>query len=86
LPLELDAFVGRAAELAELEDALRGARLVTVTGMGGVGKSRLAERAAARSTPRDGVWRVELAPVRDPGLVDYAVVEALGLTDHTTRT
>ncbi|CAL9627840.1 hypothetical protein SUDANB145_06002 [Streptomyces sp. enrichment culture] len=86
LPLELDAFVGRAAELSELDDALRGARLVTVTGVGGVGKSRLAERAAARSAPRDGVWRVELAPVRDPEFVDYAVVEALGLTDHTTRT
>ncbi|WP_320785148.1 ATP-binding protein [Streptomyces sp. CRN 30] len=85
LPLELDAFVGRAAELAGLDRALRAARLVTVTGVGGVGKSRLAERAAARSAPRDGVWRVELAPVRDPEFVEYAVVEALGLTDHTTR-
>jgi predicted ATPase len=86
LPLELDAFVGRTAELAALDGALRGARLVTVTGTGGAGKSRLAERAAARSAPRDGVWRVELAPVRDAEFVDYAVVEALGLTDHTTRT
>ncbi|WP_338485805.1 AAA family ATPase [Streptomyces sp. SCSIO 75703] len=85
LPLELDAFVGRAAELAGLARALDASRLVTVTGTGGVGKSRLAARAAAERTPRDGVWRVELAPVRDPEFVDYAVVEALGLTDHTTR-
>ncbi|MEU0853675.1 regulator, partial [Streptomyces flaveolus] len=85
LPLELDVFVGRAAELAGLARALDAARLVTVTGAGGVGKSRLAARAAARCAPRDGVWRVDLAPVRDPEFVDYPVVEALGLTDHTTR-
>ncbi|MGW3119987.1 ATP-binding protein [Streptomyces sp. NPDC001107] len=85
LPLELNAFVGRSAELAGLEGALGAVRLVTVTGAGGVGKSRLAARAAVRCAPRDGVWRVELAPVRDPEFVDYAVVEALGLTDHTRR-
>jgi predicted ATPase len=85
LPLELDAFVGRAAELAGLVRALGAGRLVTVTGVGGVGKSRLAVRAAARSAPPDGVWRVDLAPVRDAEFVDYAVVEALGLTDQTTR-
>ncbi|MFG3249277.1 ATP-binding protein [Streptomyces sp. NPDC048187] len=85
LPLELDTFVGRATELAVLAEALDAARLVTVTGPGGVGKSRLAARAAGRRSPRDGVWRVQLAPVRDEEFVDYAVVEALGLTDHTTR-
>ncbi|CAM5354886.1 Putative ATPase OS=Streptomyces griseomycini OX=66895 GN=FHS37_004669 PE=4 SV=1 [Streptomyces griseomycini] len=58
---------------------------MTVTGAGGVGKSRLAVRAAARCAPRDGAWRVELAPVRDPEFVEHAVVEAMGLTDHTTR-
>ncbi|MFH8772374.1 ATP-binding protein [Streptomyces sp. NPDC017958] len=87
-PLELTAFVGRSAELAELAEAMEAARLVTVTGVGGVGKSRLAARAAARSAPRaePRAWaRVELAPVRDPQFVEYAVVEALGLTDHTTR-
>ncbi|MEU6480239.1 AAA family ATPase [Streptomyces sp. NPDC047017] len=90
-PAELDAFVGRSAELDALVRALDTARLVTVTGMGGVGKSRLAARAAARWTamaaravPR--TWgRVELAAVRDAEFVDHAVVEALGLTDHTTR-
>ncbi|MFE7172815.1 ATP-binding protein [Streptomyces sp. NPDC057616] len=85
VPLELNAFVGRSAELAALARSLGSARLVTVTGAGGVGKSRLAARVAARCAPRDGVWRVELAPVRDPAFVDYALVEALGLTDHTTR-
>lgn len=86
LPLEPGVLVGRSAELAGLARALDEARLVTVTGVGGVGKSRLAMRAAtARPAPRDGVWRVELAPVHDPEFVDYAVVEALGLTDHTTR-
>ncbi|WP_427923661.1 ATP-binding protein [Streptomyces sp. cg40] len=85
LPLEPDRFVGRTAELTELARALDASRLVTVTGPGGVGKSRLAAHAAARTAPPDGVWRVELAPVRDPELVDFAVVEALGLTDHTTR-
>ncbi|WP_107499735.1 AAA family ATPase [Streptomyces sp. Ru71] len=86
LPAESTGFVGRSAELAALDEALRVSRLVTVTGPGGVGKSRLAARAAARwPEARDGVWRVELAPLRDPGLVEYAVVEALGLTDHTRR-
>jgi predicted ATPase len=66
------------SEIAALSRALDTARLVAVTGAGGVGKSRLAERVTARSVPRDGVWRVELAPVRDPLFVDYAVVAALG--------
>ncbi|MEU9285130.1 AAA family ATPase [Streptomyces sp. NPDC048275] len=85
LPLELNAFVGRSAELAQLAEELDRARLVTVTGMGGVGKSRLAARAAAGTRWPDGAWRVELAAVRDPGLVAYALVEALGLTDQTSR-
>ncbi|MGW4562628.1 ATP-binding protein [Streptomyces sp. NPDC004561] len=82
-PLELTGFVGRSAELAELAAALRRARLVTVTGVGGVGKSRLAGRIAAGWGA--GHARVELAPVRDPQFVEYAVMEALGLTDHTAR-
>ncbi|WP_239568414.1 AAA family ATPase [Streptomyces sp. G44] len=85
LPLELNAFVGRGTELAELAAALEAGRLVTVTGVGGVGKSRLAVRAAGRLRARDGVWLVDLAPLRDAGLVEHAVAEALGLTDHTSR-
>ncbi|MGW6739014.1 ATP-binding protein [Streptomyces sp. NPDC055013] len=83
--LDLSTFVGRSAELTGLTEALGTVRLVTVTGAGGVGKSRLAARAASRCTPRDGVWHVDLASVRDPEFVDYAAVEALELTDHTTR-
>ncbi|MER6066939.1 AAA family ATPase [Streptomyces sp. NPDC001792] len=82
-PLELTTFVGRRAELAGLADALDAARLVTVTGAGGVGKSRLAARLAAGWS--GGAGRVELAPVRDAQFVEYAVAEALGLTDHTAR-
>ncbi|MFJ2831188.1 ATP-binding protein [Streptomyces sp. NPDC087263] len=85
LPLELNAFVGRSAELAHLTEALETSRLVTVTGVGGVGKSRFAARAAAQTDVRDGAWRVELSAVRAPDLVEHAVVEALGLTDHTSR-
>ncbi|MFB7599642.1 AAA family ATPase [Streptomyces sp. NPDC056160] len=102
-PAELDAFVGRAAELGALARTLDAARLVTVTGAGGVGKSRLAARAAAQAAARwaaacwgpgdcpgparAAIWaRVDLAPLRDAEFVDHAVVEALGLTDHTPRT
>ncbi|MCH0564699.1 MULTISPECIES: AAA family ATPase [unclassified Streptomyces] len=97
LPLEPDAFVGRSTELRGLARALDAARLVTVTGPGGIGKSRLAARAAAAWGARargadssgraaSGGWRrVELAPLRDPEFVDHAVVEALGLTDQTAR-
>ncbi|MFI7343093.1 ATP-binding protein [Streptomyces sp. NPDC050085] len=88
LPYELNRFVGRAVELTDLQRTLESGRLVTVTGVGGVGKSRFAAHAAGRTPARlrrDGVWRVELAAVRRPELVEYTVVEALGLTDHTTR-
>ncbi|MFB0615071.1 regulator [Streptomyces sp. AGS-58] len=88
-PLELTAFVGRSAELAALTAALGRARLVTVTGTGGVGKSRLAVRVAARwaaGAPGAAGWRrVDLAAVRDPQFVEYAVMEALGLTGRTSR-
>ncbi|MFD3780046.1 ATP-binding protein [Streptomyces sp. NPDC058612] len=91
LPSELGRFVGRGAELAGLGRLLESSRLVTVTGVGGVGKSRLvlaAARAAAsggREAHRDGVWLAELASVRDPALLELTVAGALGLTDHTTR-
>ncbi|MEV6652214.1 tetratricopeptide repeat protein [Streptomyces sp. NPDC051219] len=87
LPAELSGFVGREAELALLELRLEEFRLVTVTGVGGVGKSRFASRAARdlRDHFCDGVWLAELSPVRDAALLDHALVEALGLTDHTTR-
>ncbi|WP_406196498.1 regulator [Kitasatospora sp. NBC_01560] len=83
----MTSFVGRQEELAALAALLASARLVTVTGPGGVGKSRLALRAAARAAGAfpDGTWLVELAPVQDPLLLGHAVLEALRLTDGTAR-
>ncbi|MFI9121740.1 ATP-binding protein [Streptomyces bikiniensis] len=87
LPAELNRFVGRAAEQAALAALLGTSRLVTVVGVGGVGKTRLALRVAAGAQKRygDGVRLTELAPLRDPDLVAHALAEALGLTDHTPR-
>ncbi|MCX4979711.1 regulator [Streptomyces sp. NBC_00572] len=87
LPAELNRFIGRAAEQAALTALLEASRLVTVVGVGGVGKTRFALRAAAGVQKRygDGVRLAELAPLRDPDLIEYALVEALGLTDHTPR-
>jgi hypothetical protein len=84
LPAELTSFVGRRGELAEVRRRLAGWRLVTLTGVGGVGKTRLALRAAAglRRAFRDGVWLVQLDQLRDPVLVAQAVAGALGLQDR----
>ncbi|WP_335935790.1 ATP-binding protein [Streptomyces sp. PTD5-9] len=87
LPAELSAFVGRADELAALGRRMDEARLVTVVGPGGVGKTRCAVKIATRLKKRycDDVRMVELSAVHDPELLDHAVVDALGLTDHTGR-
>jgi predicted ATPase/DNA-binding CsgD family transcriptional regulator len=84
LPPEITSFVGRRGELAELRTKLASARLVSLVGPGGVGKSRLAIRAAtdlARGF-KDGSWLVQLAEVRDPDLVPNAVLAALDLRDQ----
>ncbi|MFJ3787433.1 ATP-binding protein [Kitasatospora sp. NPDC090091] len=83
----MTSFVGRHRELTELAGLLAAARLVTVTGPGGVGKSRLALRAAARAAGAfpDGTRLVEVSPVQDPLLLGHAVLEALRLTDGTAR-
>jgi len=84
LPAELTSFVGRRGELAEVRRLLAKSRLVTLTGIGGVGKTRLALRAAAglRRAFRDGVWLVQLDQLRDEALVAQAVAGALGLKDR----
>jgi predicted ATPase/DNA-binding CsgD family transcriptional regulator len=87
VPTELSSFVGRRAELAEVKRLLGQARLVTLAGPGGVGKTRLALRAAAavqRAFP-DGVWLVELARLSDPAAVAAEVGTALGLRDQGVR-
>src|SRR6516165_9826966 len=84
---ELTEFVGRRAELARVRDALQGARLVTLTGPGGIGKTRLALQVAAGAGRafRDGAWLVELAGLRDPGLLVPEVVRSFGPSDHSAR-
>lgn len=87
VPAELNRFVGREDELAALGGLLEESRLVTVVGVAGVGKTRCVSRVAALLEKRycDGVWLTDLSPVREAGLLEHAVVEALGLTDHTGR-
>ena len=77
----LTSFVGRAAEVAELSAMLAERRLVTVTGPGGVGKTRVAEQVARSTASRfaDGAWLAELASGSDPALVPAAVCSALGI-------
>src|SRR6185503_19583086 len=87
LPADVTRFVGRRQAVAEVKRALSAARLVTLTGVGRVGKSRLAVhvgRGVRRAFP-DGVWLVELATLGDPALVEQAVAAALGLRDHSRR-
>jgi DNA-binding SARP family transcriptional activator len=89
LPVQPNALIGRERELTELTElvASGGVRLVTLTGPGGVGKTRLAIAAAERlaaSFP-DGVWFVELASVREAGEVVLAIAHALGLQEEGRR-
>jgi predicted ATPase/DNA-binding SARP family transcriptional activator len=81
LPLQLTSFLGRDLELAALDGLLQRARLVTLTGPGGAGKTRLALEFAAEHLERfpDGVWLADLAGLTDPGLVPSLVMGALGV-------
>ncbi|MDP3891369.1 LuxR C-terminal-related transcriptional regulator [Nocardioides sp.] len=81
LPAELTSFVGRRRELSETRRLLAGGRMLTLTGVGGVGKTRLALRMAAevRRTFPDGVWFVELASLQDPQLLPHTVANTLEL-------
>ncbi len=87
LPVQLTSFVGRAAEMRDVCQLLADNRLVTVTGAGGAGKTRLAVEIAARIAPefRDGVWYVDLAPIAHPAVVPVTVARALGLPDQPGR-
>ncbi|RFU39488.1 LuxR family transcriptional regulator [Actinomadura logoneensis] len=82
LPAEMTSFVGRRDEMAAIERLLARCRLVTLTGPGGVGKTRLAIRAARAAAPPDGVWFVDLTAAPEPGLIARVVADALGLPDH----
>lgn len=81
LPIELTSFIGRERELEEVCTLLEQRRLLTLTGAGGSGKTRLALRAARRALARypDGTWLVELAPLSDPALVATAMAASVGI-------
>jgi predicted ATPase/class 3 adenylate cyclase len=87
LPIQSSSLVGRSTEVGELLDLVRTYRLVTLTGVGGVGKTRLAIQVAAELTREfvDGVWLVELAPVSDPAAVPAAVAAGLGVSSQSDQ-
>ena len=83
-PAELTSFIGRDGPVREVAGLLKEHRLVTVTGPGGSGKTRLAGQVAQRVAARfaDGVWLAELAPVGDPAQVPAVVAAALGVREQ----
>jgi predicted ATPase len=87
LPVAESSFVGRRREIAEVSRALSRARLVTLTGVGGVGKTRLALEVAARSERAfpDGVWAVDLSGLPEGTLLAQTVADALGIQDRSGR-
>ena len=87
LPVQLTSFVGRDAELAQVRELLAENRLLTLTGAGGAGKTRLAVQIATAMAGEfgDGVWYVDLAPVTDPELVPLTVARVFGLPDQPGR-
>jgi predicted ATPase/class 3 adenylate cyclase/DNA-binding CsgD family transcriptional regulator len=87
LPAHLTSFVGREPEMAKVRDLLADHRLVTLTGAGGVGKTRLAVQVAAAVAEKyaDGAWYVDLAPIVDPDLVAVTMARSLRLPDQPGR-
>src|SRR3954470_14891011 len=87
VPAEMSSFVGRRHLLQEVKSSLASARLVTLVGPGGVGKTRLAVRSATDLNRgiRDGAWLVELAGLHEAELVTKAVMTALGLRDESSQ-
>jgi predicted ATPase/class 3 adenylate cyclase/DNA-binding CsgD family transcriptional regulator len=87
LPVQLTSFVGRQAELSQVHELLTQHRLLTLTGAGGAGKTRLAIQTAGELSGEfgDGAWYVDLAPITDPELVPLTVARALGLPDQPGR-
>ena len=88
LPTQLTSFVGRDGELKQAAELLKSTRLLTLTGPGGTGKTRLSLQLAADVSDRfrDGVWFVALEPVRDPSLIAGTILTTLGLVEVAGRT
>ena len=84
LPQQVTSFIGRERELAEIKSLLEGTRLLTLLGMGGLGKTRLSLQIAAdvMESYADGVWFVDLAPIKDPSLVPSAVAQVLNVREE----
>jgi predicted ATPase len=87
LPVEVTSFVGRERELAEIRGLLATTHLLTLTGTGGCGKTRLAVKLGETVLDgfADGVWLVELAPLSDPGLIPHFVATAVGVREIASR-
>ena len=87
LPVQLTSFVGRGSQLGDVGQLLKENRLVTLTGAGGVGKTRLAVQVAGQVAGEfaDGVWFVDLAPVTNPLVVPVVLARTLGLADQPGR-
>ncbi|WP_371685612.1 LuxR C-terminal-related transcriptional regulator [Mycobacterium sp. MFM001] len=87
LPAQLTTFIGREAQIDDVRRVLAENRVVTLTGAGGAGKTRLAVQIAAKMADEfdDGVWYVDLAPITEPDLVPVAAARAFGLPDQPGR-
>jgi predicted ATPase/class 3 adenylate cyclase len=87
LPAHLTSFIGRETQLADVRGLIGKDRLVTLTGAGGIGKTRLAVEVATQIAAEfgDGVWYVDLAPITDPALVPVTAARAFGLPDQPGR-
>jgi len=87
LPIQLTSFIGREKEIAEIKRLITANHLITLTGAGGSGKTRLAQQVAADllAVFPDGMWLVELAPLADPALVPQTVASVLGIKEEVGR-
>ncbi len=87
LPIQFTSFVGRDADITQVQNLVTENRLVTLTGAGGVGKTRMAIQIAGQIANEfaDGIWYVDLAPITDPDLVPITTARALGLPDQPGR-
>jgi len=87
LPIQVTSFVGRDQEIDELKQSLTKTRLVTLTGSGGTGKTRLSLQVATEILDqfKDGIWFIELAPITDPELVPKTIATVLGIHEESGR-
>jgi len=88
LPIQLTTFIGRENEIAEVKQELNEHRLVTLTGSGGTGKTRLSLQVAVELLDHfdHGVWFVELAPLADPELIPQTILSAIGISEQQSKT